>query len=305
VILCVCPSPAIDVTYEVAGLRVGDSNRVLRVTHRPGGKAVNVARVLTTIGEHATVLAPFGGDTGTQLHTGLAALGVTVQAVPSGLPTRRTVTVVDSVHGHATVLSEASRVDCWSAVADRFAALLPEADAVVISGSLPHGAPPDALAVLAGAARREGRPVVVDTSGAALAGALAGRPTVVKPNAAELAELAGHTDTVTAARALVAQHGVAVVASLGADGLIAVDTGGTWLARPARPLRGNPTGAGDALVAGLARGLARGEVLPDLLGDCVALSAAAVLAPHAGEVDPAEVRRQRAGVLVRRWEAVR
>jgi tagatose 6-phosphate kinase len=305
VILCLCPSPAIDVTYELTGLEVGGANRVRRVTSRPGGKAVNVARVLTTIGAHATVLAPVGGGTGEEFRTELSARDIPVESVHSGLSTRRTVTVVDSRDGQATVLNEPATVDCWDAVLDRFAALLPAAEAVVISGSLPLEAPVDTLAGLARAARHAGRPVIVDTSGPALAESLAGQPTVIKPNAAELAELSGQTDVVTAANALVARYGVAVVASLGPDGLVAVDTAGGWRARPARALVGNPTGAGDALVAGLARGLARGERLPDLLGDGVALSAAAVVAPYAGDIDLAEVERQRAGVLIERLETLR
>jgi sugar/nucleoside kinase (ribokinase family) len=127
----VCPSPAIDVTYDVLAFAPG-SHRVRRVTHRPGGKAVNVATVRTTIGEPALVLAPVGGETGAEFRTGLSTLGITTEVVRSRLPTHRTVRVVDASNGEATLLSEPSRVDCWDAVADRFTALLPGADAAVL-----------------------------------------------------------------------------------------------------------------------------------------------------------------------------
>ncbi|MFD2416226.1 1-phosphofructokinase family hexose kinase, partial [Amycolatopsis pigmentata] len=270
-ILCLCPSPAIDVTYEVSAFHAGGTTRVRRVTRRPGGKAVNVARVLTALGDPAVVLAPVGGSTGEEFRSGLTALGVPIEIVHSGHSTRHTVTVVDAATGQASVLTEPAVVDSWPAVEERFHALLSSASGVVISGSLPGNVRPEALAVLAGAAREARLPVVVDTSGPALAGALPGKPTVVKPNAAELAELSGHPDVLAAARDLADGHGIAVVVSLGADGLVAVDGGGGWRARPARPVRGNPTGAGDALVAGLARGLAVGKALGDLLADAVAL----------------------------------
>ncbi|HEX3589292.1 MAG TPA: hexose kinase [Pseudonocardiaceae bacterium] len=298
-ILCVAPSPAIDVTYRVAGLRVGGTNRVSEVVHRPGGKAVNVARVLTTIGEQALVLAPVAGDSGAWFR---AELGLPAALVDAGVPTRRTLTVVDDATGEATLLSEPARVGDWALVAERYAELLPSADVVVVSGSLPFGAPPDAVAGLVRAARRAGKPVIVDTSGHALASAVAAGPTVVKPNAEELAELTGRADPVAAVSAL-ASGSVAVVASLGADGVLAADGSGRWRAHPGKPLRGNPTGAGDALVAGLAAGLADGHRLPDMLTDAVALAAAAVLHPHAGAVDPTEVDRQRAGVVVQPMEA--
>jgi tagatose 6-phosphate kinase len=303
VILCVAPSPAIDVTYEVDGFDVGRTNRVRRVTRRPGGKAVNVARVLTTIGERVLVLAPVAGRSGAEFRSGLDTMGVAADLVDAGEPTRQTVTVVDRATGAATVLSEPARIADWAVLADRFAELVGSATVVVISGSLPTGAPADAVAELTRAARCAGRPVVVDTSGAALAEAVVAAPTVVKPNADELTELTGLLDPLAAVRAIVAARPVTVVASLGADGLIAATPDGAWRVRPARPLRGNPTGAGDALVAGLARGLAHGHHLPDILADCVGLSAAAVLAPHAGEVDPAEVRRQSEGLSVERLEA--
>ena len=52
------------------------------------------------------------------------------------------------------------------------------------------------------------------------------------------------------------------------------------------PLSGNPTGAGDALVAAVASGLEAGEPWPVVATRAVAWSAAAVLQPVAGEVDP-------------------
>lgn len=293
-ILCVAPSPAIDVTYEVAGLHVGGTNRVTRVIERPGGKAVNVARVLTILGVPVVVLAPVAGGSGVRFGRELEALGVPADLVDAGQPTRRTLTVVEA-SGAATLLSEPSRVGDWSLLADRFACLVSSADVVVISGSLPSGAPTDAIA---GLVRAAGCPVVVDTSGPALAAAVAARPAIVKPNADELTELTGVDDPVAAVTSLLAATPITVVASLGADGLIAARPGELWRARPAARLLGNPTGAGDALVAGLARGLAGKQALPDMLADCVALSAAAVLAPYAGDIDPVEVDRQRAGVFV-------
>ncbi len=51
-------------------------------------------------------------------------------------------------------------------------------------------------------------------------------------------------------------------------------------------LAGNPTGAGDAAVAGLLSALVEGLPWPDRLARAAALAAAAVLAPVAGEFDP-------------------
>ncbi|WP_433614631.1 PfkB family carbohydrate kinase [Dactylosporangium sp. CA-139114] len=89
-----------------------------------------------------------------------------------------------------------------------------------------------------------------------------------------------------------------VVVSRGADGLIAVRGEEAWLASPPVVEAGNPTGAGDACVAALARGLRDRSPWPELLSDAVALSAAAVAAPFAGAVDEGRYRELRTRVDV-------
>jgi tagatose 6-phosphate kinase len=86
-------------------------------------------------------------------------------------------------------------------------------------------------------------------------------------------------------------RGGGVVASLVLDGILAVTGDGCWGAAPPEPIRGNPTGAGDACVAALAAGLAAGRPWPELLADAVALSGAAVACPLAGDVDLPTYRR--------------
>jgi 1-phosphofructokinase family hexose kinase len=298
VILCVCLSPALDVTYRVPALTPGATNRVRAVTHRPGGKAVNVARILHALGADVRLLAPAGGDTGGQFADDLARLGLTAELIPNAQPTRRTVAVVDDQAGDATVFVEPAEIDCWPVLVERATVDIPAAAVVVVSGSVPSGAPADALSTLIGIAHRAGRPVLIDTSGPPLVDALSARPTLIKPNAEELSAVGDGADPVSAAVTIAATYDTTVIASLGADGLVAATEGRAWRARPARPLAGNPTGAGDALVAGLARGIVHGRTLPEQLTDGIALSAAAVLSPLAGDIDPAHYAEQLAGATV-------
>jgi tagatose 6-phosphate kinase len=301
VIVCVCLSPAVDVTYHVDRLTPGETVRVRAASSRPGGKAVNVARILHSLGEATELVAPVGGATGAEFAADLARLGVPTHLVPCGTPTRRTVTIVAD-DGPATVLSEPADIDCWPALLDVAAARIARAEVVVVSGSVPLGTPADAVGALVGIAREAERMSIVDTSGPALRDALAAGPTVVKPNAEELAALdAGGGDPVRAVRALAAAADTTVVASFGAEGVVAADRQRACTARSATALSGNPTGAGDALVAGLARALHKNRhvALADLVREPVAMAAAAVLSAHAGELDPEVVAAQRAQVVVR------
>ena len=308
-ILCVCLSPAVDVTYHVDRLHPSGTTRVGTVTERPGGKAVNVARVLHRLGEPTRLVVPAGGDTGEQLRHGLERAGLEAVLVRSGRATRRTVTVVERDLAGATTLVEPASLDCWSALVEAVETALVGSAVLVLGGSVPAGVPEDGLATLISAGHDRGLPVLVDTHGRWLVSALAAGADVVKPNAHELAEITGDDDPVRAARTLARSSGATVVASLGESGVLAATATGLWEARPGAVLQGNPTGAGDALVAGLARGLLRDPEAarqPErMLHDAVALSAAAVLSPEAGDVDPDHHEAQLPGVLVRAWGGAR
>jgi tagatose 6-phosphate kinase len=175
-----------------------------------------------------------------------------------------------------------------------------DADVVVLSGSLPPGAPPDAYARLTGATTS---PVILDAGGPALTAGVAARPAVVKPNTAELAAATGLQGVLEGAGALRARGAETVVVSDGPAGMTLftgppVASGSPsdlqgWHAAPPEAVRGNPTGAGDAAAAALARGLAAHTPWPEVLADAVALSAAAVAAPLAGSFDAALYARLR------------
>jgi fructose-1-phosphate kinase PfkB-like protein len=170
---------------------------------------------------------------------------------------------------------------------------------VVLSGSLPRGLSDDSYAELVELGHSHGAQVVVDADGAALRGALRSSPDLVAPNRAELARATGTGDVAAGVDALRELGARDVLVSCGADGLVLMpEKGSGWQARLPVPLSGNPTGAGDALVAALAAGLASGTTWPQMVQDAVAWSAAAVLQPMAGEIDPDDVARLAPRVLM-------
>ncbi|MFD4995943.1 1-phosphofructokinase family hexose kinase [Streptomyces buecherae] len=290
-ILTVTLNAALDITYRVPRLRPHHSHRVSEVIERPGGKGLNVARVLATLGHEAVATGLVGGATGAALRDQLHAYpGVTDAFVPIAGTTRRTVGLVDTSSGDTTQLNEPGPQVTpaeWAAFADRYAELLDGAAAVALCGSLPPGLPVGAYAQLIRTARTAEVPVLLDTSGEPLRRGIAARPDIVKPNAEELAQLTGSTEPVRAARDARRRGAHAVAASLGPDGLLAVTGDGAWRASPPSRIAGNPTGAGDSAVAGLLSGLAEGLPWPERLARAVALSAATVRAPVAGEYDAA------------------
>ncbi|WP_410590478.1 1-phosphofructokinase family hexose kinase [Amycolatopsis sp. lyj-23] len=287
-IITVTLNPAVDVTYRVGELHLGGTTRVADVRSRAGGKGVNVAAVVRALGGESLVLALTTTRTPDEFRDGLAELGLPHRLVPALPAVRRTVAVVAPADG-TTMLQENGFPAGETAEAGIFAALRAElpAGAVVISGSVPEGLGADVPAKLARLCARHGVPVIADVSGPALREA-AGSGAVLMPNEDELADLGG----AGAGPDLVAAGAPAVVATLGAEGAIAVTAQGTWRARPAEVVTGNPAGAGDAGAAALAMHLTASEVdWPVALADVVATSAAAVLRPVAGEIDVAARNR--------------
>jgi tagatose 6-phosphate kinase len=288
VILTVTLNTALDITHRVRALRPHATHRVTEVIQRPGGKGLNVARVLAALGHEVTVTGFVGGGTGRAVQEGLARTpGIVDALVPVAGATRRTIAVVDAT-GDTTQLNEPGPLITpaeWSAFQKAYEVLLRSASAVALCGSLPPGVPVGAYGGLIRTARTLAVPVLLDTSGEPLRRGVAARPDVVKPNAEELAELTGSHEPSRATRDARRRGAQAVVASLGPDGLLAHTPEGHWRATPPRRFRGNPTGAGDAVVAGLLSGLVEHLPWPDRLTRATALSAATVLAPAAGEFD--------------------
>jgi len=306
-ILVVTLNPALDITHHVAGADWAGVNRPFAVHAKAGGKGLNVARTLRALGQPVTLTGLAGGLTGQALRDGLAGTGIVAELTPIAGETRRTFAIADSVRGQTALFNEPG-----PAVSEReyqrffvgYERALASSAAVVLSGSLPGGIPADAYAGLVAAAARAGVPSILDSDGPALAHGVAAGPALVKPNLAELQAVAGRAAGAAgppagpdlpaveaAARGLVAAGAGAVVVSLGARGLLAVAPDGAWHARPPGPVAGNPTGAGDAVVAGLADSLARGRDWPAMLRHAVALGTAAAGAPVAGEFALADYER--------------
>ncbi|MFJ4965796.1 Tagatose-6-phosphate kinase [Streptomyces sp. ADI96-02] len=289
-ILTVTLNTALDVTYTVDALVPHSSHRVGEVSERPGGKGLNVARVLAELGHESVVTGFAGGTTGAVLRDLLAPLAPRDALVPVAGNTRRTLAITDRSSGDTTQLNEPGpqvSTEEWAAFLTAYTELAAEADAIALCGSLPPGIHVGAYAELVRIARAARVPVLLDTSGEPLRRGIAARPDLVKPNADELAQLTGAREPLRAANDARRRGAHAVVASLGPDGVLAITPEGGWRAAPPAAVRGNPTGAGDSAVAGLLSALVEKLAWPDRLARAVALSAATVLAPAAGEFDSA------------------
>lgn len=296
-ILTATPNPALDCSIFADDVQLGSSYRVEPMHCQAGGKGVNVARVLRQFHYDCTavVLASADGAFSSEL----MASGIPFQLVETRRPVRTSLAVVDRARADAMVFNEMG-ADCSTELATRFSEQVvmaaQHASVLTINGSLPPGFPPALIGDLVREAQRLGCRVIVDSAPEVLPIAAAAGADLVKPNAHELAAATGENDPARAAGQLLDAGAQAVLASLGGDGMLLLTAGDRvpLRARLRTPLRGNPTGAGDAAVAALAAGFdtafpASRADWAELLRTAVAWSAAAVLEPMAGTVHPSYV----------------
>ena len=190
-ILTVTPNVALDRTLRVPGFTAGGVWRARDVHTAAGGKGLNVARALLRLGRPARCTGLVGGDAGRQVAMLAEAERLSAHWTWIVGETRTSVIVVGD-GGQSTVINEPGPLLAdaeWARFVDDVATAASECRFVCISGSLPAGCPPGGLARLIAAAGAER--VWVDTSGPALAEAVAVAPFGIKINGEEAQALLG------------------------------------------------------------------------------------------------------------------
>ena len=295
-VVTVALNPALDQTIEIAGIKLGEVNRALRMQVDVGGKAVNVASCLSDFGVSAAVTGQIGRDNAALFEELFQRKKIANHCCYLDGLTRINSKLVDTVSGETTdlnmpgpELTPAAAKDLLDQVLRRLDQLAGQVKWVVLSGSLPPGMPADAYATITQKAQAAGGSVLLDTSGAPLRAALAVGPKIIKPNRHELAELVGRPlETLEAliatGRELLAASPAPdlISISLGGDGALFLDRDQALHALPARVEVSSTVGAGDAMVAGLVAAQLEGLNLTETARLATAFAAAKLtrLGPH-------------------------
>lgn len=260
-----CLNPAIDKLFEIDGFAAGEDYPGQRPVSRVGGKGVNVARVLSQLGEDVHLYA-FLGEMGAQAFRREMEprCACTFIAVPGAC--RTTVNIIDRANSRETVITEAGptvSAEHVEMLMRRLRENVAPGEIVVCSGSIIAGAPADLYAKVSRLCGEIGARCALDCNAKALPASLEGARYVLgKPNERELCALLGRARTqepgqiVQLARRLMPPYG-ALLVSMGAQGGIWAQEGCAYLARvPEEPIR-STVGSGDASFAGAISAMAR------------------------------------------------
>jgi tagatose 6-phosphate kinase len=274
-------------------------NRAVTTLDGTAGKSVNVAKVLRALGERPVAAGFLGGDRGEQLQADLEARGIELDFVKVAARTRQCTTLLDTSAGTQTELVEESQPVAAADYEELMRVIRRRVQgcrAVVMSGTITPGGPPDLYFHGTQIAHEAGAVAVVDAQGPALLETLRAKPELVKPNRSELAatlgrELKDEAAVLAAIRELCQRGAQRVVVTAGKDPGLAFDGQHWWRVHPPRIDAVNPIGSGDAFAAGRVVSLLRGEDLGEACRWASAAGAANALTLLAGEVRREDVEQ--------------
>ena len=257
-VLTVTLNPAIDKTGSMQSLMVGRVNRMKVMDNIPGGKGINVAKVLKQLGEESVATGFLGGYMGVYIEHALKDMKMHCDFVRIEGNTRTNLNVLGE-DGYVTEILEPGPFISEPELErfmEKYKGLVDTVDYVVLSGSVPLNIPVNIYGTLCEIASAAGKKVILDSSGDYLREGIKGKPYLVKPNKQELeylvgAKLSNLEDVELAARKALSMGTEIAVVSLGSKGIMWVDKTQTIMQAPPAVKVHNTVGCGDSTVAAL------------------------------------------------------
>ncbi len=304
----VTANASIDKVLYLDWLKVGEINRPRRLSVLAGGKGLNVTRALGRLGIPLCACILLGGYCGRWIEALLEEEGINFHAAWGDGESRTCTSIIDSFTGQTTSVYEQGfyvTPNTWRIFEKAVVEKMEGAQAVIISGSLPPGAPVDGYARLVHYAGQKNAPVYLDARGEALNAALLEKPEVLKINAEEASEITGYSietleDAAGAAQCLHEKGIGAVVITVGARGSVAVSVDGVWEALPPAVKTISAVGSGDAFLGGLVFALLKSADFSRAICLGTAAGAANAATFGAGNIDAGFVFSLAEQVQVRR-----
>ena len=301
-IITVTLNAALDKTLEVPNFTPGRRHRTVDQTTMAGGKGVNVARAIRSLGQPVIATGLAGGSTGDRIVDSLNRESILNGFVRIREESRTNTAVLDPTTGLHTEINErgpsvsAHELELFR---EKLLYLAKGASICVFAGSLPRGIEPDVYAGLIRDVRKLGVTTMIDTEGEPLRLAMRSEPDVVSPNELEAEELVGHEFNDVDDRA----QAVAEITRLGAveaimtveDGCYAyVLEGGAsvlYRVRVEEQETRSRIGSGDAFLAGYVASRYSGRATVECLRFGVACGAESTQHFGAGIINPSKVDR--------------
>lgn len=311
-IVTLTANTGLDLIYFIPALEHGRTIRAREVVQSISGKPIDCSWILMEMGIPSLALGFSAGFTGEIFKQMVRERGIESDFITTEGETRRNlVLATDDGKPHTAITSSTMFVtDAHvAALRQKYIAALDDCELVVLGGTLPNGMKPEFYTDMIALARHRDIPVIFDASEPYLSAGLASRPTYVKPNRDELSQFIGRrveTDEAVyeAGCELFRRYGTIPVISLGGDGGLAVLPDRAYRVAPMRVPVVNAAGAGDAVLAGLAASVVRGQPIEEGIRIGFAAATAVVTTPGTAECSLEDIERYAAQLEIMPYERV-
>jgi 1-phosphofructokinase len=309
-IVTVTLNPALDRTLYLPNFTLGKVNRVENERTDPGGKGINVAKVISALNHPVLVTGFLGKKNAEPFQEYFRHESILDHFVDTLGENRVNIKIADS---ETDVVSELNFPGITPTKKDlenlqiTLQKLAVKHKWFVFSGSLPPAIPTDTYATFIQMLHSYDCNVILDTSGPALAAGIAARPFAVKPNLPELSQLMhapmeSDKDILGAVKELLNQGISQVAISLGEKGALVGNCQQILRAKaPSVPVS-STVGAGDAFVAGFSIGQARSLSLTDSVCLATASAGASVMLPGTQAASLTAVNQLINKIQIKEWK---
>lgn len=246
-------NPSIDYIIGVDNLSMGALNRFESSEMLPGGKGINVSRILKRLNHETIALGFLGGFTGAFIEDSLARESVATKFIKISEPTRINVKIKSNVETelngngpHITTQASDQLIDTLRTAHQE--------DIVILSGSKAANLPENYYQEIIENLTSE---FIIDTTGKELRQALAYKPLLVKPNHHELADLfevtiSSEAELMTYGKKLLTEGAQYAIISMAEKGALLFTQDGVYQGSAPKGQVQNSVGAGDSMIAGFA-----------------------------------------------------
>ncbi|MBF8984446.1 1-phosphofructokinase [Lutibacter sp. B2] len=303
-------NPAIDRAYIINNFKINERHHVDNVEMTAGGKGLNVARVVSMLGEKVNATGFLGGYSGKFIKEELDNLNIHTAFVQISEPSRIFTAIIDPLNKTETIVGEYGPVVTKKELNEfvkEFVKIIKYSDIIVAAGTVPRGLPKTIYGDMVKIAKDNNIRMIIDASGKHLEEAIKAKPFMIKPNLEELEGVVGYKLYTEREIIFECKHickqGIEVVAiSLGSEGAIFVTQKGIFKVSVPKVDAINSIGCGDAFVAGFAVALLNKHSLEDIFKRAVATGTANVVENKIGYVNTEMVERFYKEVKIERVE---
>jgi 1-phosphofructokinase len=260
-------NPSLDYHVEVDDFEVGKLNRTKSDSKVPGGKGINVSRVLKKLGVESEALGFLGGFTGRYIEEFLKEEQIAIDFVEVDEDTRINIKLKTGEETEINGIGPYVKQDQLNHLQSKIEKVNSD-DIVVFSGSIPSSLPSTIYTDLMKRCNEKAIRVVADVSGKALKNVIEAKPFLIKPNHHELGELFNtEINTVQDAhvygKKLIDKGVKNVIVSMAEQGALFINEGNAFHANAPSGVLKNSIGAGDSVVAGFLSAYATGKTIEE------------------------------------------